>query len=67
MQIYLNDVLTTIPNDYMTVEELIKWKELPVQGTAIAIDGKVIRRTAWTATTFTPLCHVNVISAAFGG
>lgn len=67
MKIYFNDNLIDLPNDLMTVSEFMKWKEIPSAGSAVAINGKLIRQMAWNVTQFTPLCHVNVISAAFGG
>lgn len=67
MKIYFNDILIDLPNDYMTVAELLKWKGIPAQGTAVALDGKLVRQLAWNVTGLSPLCHVNVISAAFGG
>ena len=67
MKIYLNDILTDLPNDYMTVEDLLKWKDISTQGTAVAIDNKLIKKMAWGITKISPLCHVNIISAAYGG
>ncbi|MCH5237704.1 MAG: hypothetical protein J1E95_07900 [Muribaculaceae bacterium] len=67
MKIYFNDTLLELPDDFMSVADFLKFKDIPPQGTAIAIDGKLIPKIAWNITKFSPLCRVNVISAAFGG
>lgn len=67
MKIFLNNELISLPNDYMTVKDLIKWKGIGEQGTAVAIDDKLIKKMAWGVTKLTPMCHVTLISAAFGG
>ena len=67
IKIFLNNELVALPNDYMTVADLMKWKNINPQGTAIAIDDKVIRKSAWNVTKLPPMSHVTVISAAFGG
>lgn len=67
MTILLNDNPVTLPNDYMTVADLVKWKEIPSQGTAIAINNKLIKQDAWKVTNLKEDDQITVISAAFGG
>lgn len=67
MIIYINDNPERLPNDYMTVADLVKWKEIPSQGTAIAINNKLIKQEQWSVKSLQDQDHVTVISAAFGG
>lgn len=66
-KIFLNNEMVSLPNDYMTVAELLKWRDIPSQGAAVAINDKLIKKHEWNVTQLEPLCHVTVISAAFGG
>ncbi|MBD5355942.1 MAG: sulfur carrier protein ThiS [Bacteroides sp.] len=67
MKIILNSIPTTLPKDYMTVDDLIEWKSIKPIGTAVAINNKIIRRENWKITRLSDLDQVNIISAAFGG
>ena len=67
MNIFLNNVPVALPNDYMTLEDLIKWKNISPQGTAVAIDDKIITQNNWKTTRLEPMMHITIISAAFGG
>lgn len=67
MTILLNDNPVVLPNDYMTVEDLVKWKEIPSQGTAIAVNNKLIKQEKWSITKLNDQDQITVISAAFGG
>lgn len=67
MKILLNNIITPLPSDYMTIAEFITWKGIKPQGTAIAINDKIVRKDLWESTTFQDLDRVTVISAAFGG
>ena len=67
MNIILNSQLTPLPSDTMTVEDLVKWKNFKTQGTAIAVNDKIIRKENWKITKLSDLDRVTVISAAFGG
>lgn len=67
MKILLNDVMTTLPNDYMTLDDLANWKGIPSQGTALALNNKLIKQELWKVTNLKDGDQVTVISAAFGG
>ena len=64
--IYNNETLS-LPNDNMTLSDLAKWKNIPLQGTAIAINDKLIKKDNWETTYLNNLDRVTVITAAFGG
>lgn len=67
MKILLNNIVTPLPSDYMTVADFVVWKGIKPSGTAIAINDKIIKKAFWETTTFHDLDRVTVISAAFGG
>lgn len=67
MKIYLNDILVELPDGVTNVSELVKWKNLPDSSTAVAIDDMIVRKGNWEIKKLEPMCHVTVISAAFGG
>lgn len=67
MNIIFNNENIVLPNDYMTLEELAKWKGIPMQGSAIAVNDKLIKRDKWPVIKLENLDRVTVITAAFGG
>lgn len=67
MNIILNNIPTPLPREYMTVEDLVEWKGIKQNGTAIALNDKIIRKDSWNLTRLSDLDRVTVISAAFGG
>lgn len=67
MKIYFNDELITLPSEYMTVENLAEWKNIPQEGSAIAVNNKLIRKQNWSTVKLSDNDIVTVISAAFGG
>lgn len=67
MNITLNSKPTTLPSDFMTVSDLVKWKNIKIQGTAIAINDKIISKEKWELTKLADFDRVTIISAAFGG
>lgn len=67
MDIFFNNVLTKLPNETMTVKELAVWKNIPLQGSAIAINDKLIKHDKWAVTGLSDHDRVTVITAAFGG
>ncbi|MCH5240226.1 MAG: sulfur carrier protein ThiS [Muribaculaceae bacterium] len=67
MSIFYNNVPTELPNDYMSLADLAKWKNLPDQGVAIALNDKLIRREQWPVTQIQDMDRISVITAAFGG
>lgn len=67
MNIILNNIPTPLPNDYMTIEDLVKWKGVKPSGTAVALNDKIVRKENWMLTRLSDLDRVTIISAAFGG
>lgn len=67
MTILYNQEPLDLPNDYMTIDDLAKWKEVPSQGSAIAVNDKLIKRDLWSVTKLNPMDRVTVITAAYGG
>lgn len=67
MKIFFNNEIVDLPNDYMTMEDLVKWKNLQTKGIAIALNNKIIRKANWSVTPLHHDDHVTVITAAFGG
>ena len=67
MTIFVNNNPLELPNDFMTLEDLVKWKNIPTQGTAIALNEKLIKQQQWSVIKLNNLDQVTVISAAFGG
>lgn len=67
MNIILNNIPTKLPDDYMSVENLVEWKGIKKQGTAIAVNDIIVRKNDWELTKLHELDRVTIISAAFGG
>lgn len=67
MKILLNNIITPLPSDYMTVEELVTWRKIKPQGTAVAINDNIVKKENWHSTRLSDLDRVTIISAAFGG
>lgn len=67
MKIYINNQITDLPNDFMTLGDLIKLKNIKSSGTAIALNDKIIRKDKWDVTNLSPLDHITIITGAFGG
>ena len=67
MTIIFNNENIQLPNEYMTLEDLAKWKNIPSQGSAIALNDKLVKHDNWSVTVLKDLDRVTVITAAFGG
>lgn len=67
MIIFLNNEPLDVPGDSITVADLMEFKNIKPQATAIAINNKIIRKDAWNVTAIPENSHVTVITAAFGG
>lgn len=67
MTIILNNLPQKLPSELMTVAEFVEWKLIKPQGTAIAINDRIVARVKWEQTRFNHMDRVTVISAAFGG
>lgn len=67
MKAIINDIPTSLPHVNMTVAQLVEWKGIRPQGTAIAVNDKIIGKALWPTTYINDLDRITVISAAFGG
>lgn len=65
--IMLNGVLTVLPAEVVTLDQLLEWRRIPRQGTAVAINGKVIPARMHPVTELDDSSNVMVLSAAYGG
>ena len=67
MIITLNNQPIEIPEGVNTVSDLMKWKNIPTQGTAIALNDKLLLKKDWDVKNLEDMMNVTIISAAFGG
>lgn len=67
MTIIYNNETLKLPQDNMTISELAKWKKIPSQGAAIALNDTLIKKNSWETTELKDMDKVIVITAAFGG
>lgn len=67
MTIRLNNEKTRLPEEGMTVADLLEWKGIRINGTAVAVNGSLASRDKWNVTKLSDNDDVVVISAAFGG
>lgn len=67
MTIIYNDIPTNLPQESMSLSNLAEWKKLPSQGTAIALNDRLVKKDKWDVTILNPMDRVTVITAAFGG
>lgn len=67
MHVRINNKLEDFSEDNLTVEDLVKLKNIPEQGTAIALNGKLIIHSKWGLTKVNENDDLVIISAAFGG
>ncbi len=66
MKILLNNIITSLPSDVMSVSEFAKWQNLKT-GSAIVINDSLVTKKDWETTILNDLDRVTVISMAFGG
>lgn len=67
MTIKLNNEIIKISEDSITISELILSKNIKSNGTAIAVNGKLIPRNSWNNHHIFEGDDIILISAAFGG
>lgn len=67
MNITINGTTVTLPSDVTTIEQLANLRSIPRQGSAIAINGKLIKADKWEITHISEGDSLLVISAAYGG
>lgn len=67
MNIYINDEPTDISMSGITVTDLLQMRNVKTDGTAVAINNRLIRNLKWDSTVINDGDRVTIISAAFGG
>lgn len=67
MKLFINDHIEEFKKDKLTIKELTELKNIPENGTAVAVNDRLIKRDDWTTTILTDNDSVTLISAAFGG
>lgn len=66
MNIILNNKEMQLPMA-ISVEELLLQENIPATGTAVAINGKVVRRDHWATHILNEGDNIILITAAYGG
>lgn len=67
MRIRINDQPADLDATTATVADLLKSRNIPSGGTAVAINAKLVRREQWEITELKEGDNVMIISAAYGG
>lgn len=65
--ILINSTLTQVPDNINTINDLLEWKNIPFQGTAVALNGKLITAKLRELTQLKDLDSLMIIRAAYGG
>ncbi len=65
--IFINGEPTTLPEYVVTVKDLLKWRNIPLSGTAVAVNSRLVPASHHECTQLEPLDKVSIISAAYGG
>lgn len=67
MKIFFNGVLTNLPKERMTLEELLEWKNIKRTGIAVSLNNRIVRKDYLADTVLNDMDQVTIITAAFGG
>ena len=66
MKIYINQKEIEV-QDNISVKELIDMQQIAIEGTAIAIDNKLVPKNEWNDRILTDGNKITIIRATFGG
>ena len=66
MKIYINQKEIEV-QDSISVKELLDMQQIAIEGTAIAIDNKLVPKNEWNDRILTDRKKITIISATFGG
>lgn len=66
MKVYINQNETEVPEG-ITVQELLDRQQIAAEGTAIAIDNKLVPKSEWSNRTLADGDKITLIRATFGG
>ncbi|MCH5231173.1 MAG: sulfur carrier protein ThiS [Muribaculaceae bacterium] len=67
MTILYNNEPLKLPKEHITLADLAEFKQIPQQGSAIALNDRLVKKDLWNVTFLKDLDQVTVITAAFGG
>lgn len=67
MHVILNDMPVQLPDEDITIKELISMRNLPVTGTAVAVNDRLVPRTKHDSHKVKEGDVITLISAAYGG
>lgn len=67
VRIILNGTPTELPVEVKTIADLLKWRNIPSLGTAVAVNGKLVTASNHEFTNLNEMDGVTIISAAYGG
>lgn len=66
MKVYINQNETEVPEG-ITVQELLDRQQIAAEGTAMAIDNKLVPKSEWSNRTLADGDKITLIRATFGG
>ena len=66
MKIYINQKEIEV-QDSISVKELLDMQQIAIEGTAIAIDNKLVPKNEWNDRILTDGNNITIIRATFGG
>ena len=66
MKIYINQKEIEV-QDNISVKELLEMQQIAIEGTAIAIDNKLVPKNEWNDRILTDGNKITIIRATFGG
>ena len=66
MKIYINQKEIEV-QDSISVKELLDMQQISIEGTAIAIDNKLVPKNEWNNRILTEGNKITIIRATFGG
>ena len=66
MKIYINQKEIEV-RDSISVKELLDMQQISIEGTAIAIDNKLVPKNEWNERILTEGNKITIIRATFGG
>lgn len=67
MHIKLNNEVIMLPDEDITISDLLKMRNIDENGIAVAINGRLAKRPGWSNTLLKENDDIVFISAAFGG
>ena len=67
IRLTINNKVEFINSEKLYLSELVALKNIPLKGTAVAVNGKIARKENWDTTKISAGDSLTVISAAYGG